>query len=425
MAFGCVRMTPMQQPTVGAPGPGRPARDRRHRGEQALLEVLYSFPHRFGAPGIGWTAWNQVNELVRAGHRVHLVTASVERPVAGLASLTQTLSLRGRRIPHRVVGRARAFVWHDWLTARQFRRLLPDVVHVWPLAGLKTIAAAQRRDVPTVREAPNTHTGHAYEAVAREVASLGLTPRAGASHTPNQRWLAIEEREWAEATGILVPSDAVARTFLDHGHDETHLLRHQYGCTLTEPVRRQDSGRPFTALFLGRGEPRKGLHYALQAWLASQASREGRFLIHGILEEAYQDYLAPMLAHPSVEVAGVTSDALGVLSSCDVLLLPTVEEGSALVTYEAQATGCVPLVSTASGALMEHGVQGLFHEPGDVATLTSQLDSLVTDPHLLARMRQAALDHAPELTWAAANVRLVAAYRRAMTQVGGRHADAE
>lgn len=390
------------------------------------MSVLYSFPHRFGAPGIGWTAWNQVNELVRAGHAVHLVAASVERPVDGLASLTLTLTLGGRRVPHRAVGRARAFAWHDWFTAQRLRRLRPDVVHVWPLAGVQTMSAARRHGVPAVREVPNTHTGHAYEVVAREVASLGLTPRAGASHTRNERWLKIEELEWANATGLLVPSDAVAQTFLDRGYDERRLLRHQYGCTMTQPVRRNDDdGRPFTAVFLGRGEPRKGLHHALRGWLASTASQRGRFLVHGVLEEAYRDSLAPLLAHPSVDVAGVTADPLGVLSSSDVLLLPTVEEGSALVTYEAQAAGCVPLVSTAAGALMEHGVHGFLHEPGDVATITAQLDALAADADLLARMRRASLDHAPELTWAAANTRLVAAYRRAATQVGDTSAHIE
>ena len=68
------------------------------------ISILYSFPHALGAPGIGWTAWNQVNELVRAGHDVHLVAASIARPVHGLASASTSLAVAGRRIPHRVHG---------------------------------------------------------------------------------------------------------------------------------------------------------------------------------------------------------------------------------------------------------------------------------------------------------------------------------
>ena len=376
------------------------------------ISVLYSFPHVFGAPGIGWTAWNQVNELVRAGHDVHLVTTSVARPVEGLASLETTLTVAGRRVPHRVLGRDRALAWHDRLAARAVVRRSPEVVHVWPLAATRTIEAASGCGIRSYREVPNTHTAHAYEVVARESARLGLTPRAGASHAADPVRLATEEQEWATATALLVPSDAVATTFLDRGFDPARLRRHRYGCTPATAVERapREPGAALTAVFLGRVEPRKGLHHALDAWLASSASGSGRLLVFGAIDDDYREVLADRLAHPSVELRGVTASPMAELARADVLLLPSLEEGSALVTYEAQVAGCVPLVSTAAGALMEHDVHGLLHEPGDVATLTAQLDLLASDAATLERLRTAALAHAPDLTWAAASRSLVAAY---------------
>ena len=375
------------------------------------ISILYSFPHALGAPGIGWTAWNQVNELVRAGHDVHVVAASIARPVAGVASTTTSLSIAGRRVPHRVMGRDRALAWHDGVAARVVARRSPEVVHVWPLAATRTIEAAGRRGIPAFREVPNTHTEHAYEVVARESARLGLTPRAGASHTADPRRLATEEREWATATALLVPSDAVAATFLERGFDETRLRRHRYGCTPAAPVTRRAHDRPgLTAVFLGRVEPRKGLHHALDAWIASTASDDGRLLVFGAADDDYRALLADRLDHPSVELRGVTPSPIDELASADVLLLPSLEEGSALVTYEAQVAGCVPLVSTASGALLDHDVHGLVHEPGDVATLTAQLDLLDADRATLGRLSAAAMAHAPELSWAAAAQSLVAAY---------------
>jgi glycosyltransferase involved in cell wall biosynthesis len=383
----------------------------RSTGDGTRLSVLYSFPHAFGAPGIGWTAWNQVNELVRAGHDVHLVAASVARPVSGLTSVTTSLEVAGRRIPHRALGRDRALAWHDRIAARTTARRRPDVVHVWPLAATRTIAAASARGIRSYREVPNTHTANAYEVVAAESARLGLAPREGSSHAADPVRLATEEREWASATALLVPSDAVATTFLERGFDESRLRRHRYGCTPTAPVQRHDvDGAPLTALFLGRVEPRKGLHFALDAWLASSASDRGSLLVFGAVDEAYRSVLGERLRHPSVHLRGVTASPLEELARADVLLLPSIEEGSALVTYEAQAAGCVPLVSTAAGALVEHDVQGLVHETGDVATLTAHLDRLSANPETLARLRRGALAHGPELTWAAASRSLVAAY---------------
>ncbi|KRE25930.1 glycosyltransferase family 4 protein [Agromyces sp. Soil535] len=378
-------------------------------GEQ--ISILYSFPHAIGAPGIGWTAWNHVNELVRAGHDVHLVAASIARPVPGLASVATSMTLAGRRLPHRALGRDRALRWHDRVAARAVGRRRPDVAHVWPLAAMRTIAAAAEQGIPSFREVPNTHTANAYDVVARESARLGLTPRAGASHTVDQRRLATEEREWAGATALLVPSDAVALTFLERGFDQARLRRHRYGCTPDASVIRSGStSAGVTAVFLGRVEPRKGLHFALDAWLASAASRDGRLLVFGAVDDDYRAVLADRLAHPSVELRGVTGSPIDELGRADVLLLPSIEEGSALVTYEAQVSGCVPLVSTAAGALLEHDVHGLLHEPGDVATLTAQLDRLVREPETLARLRTAAMDHAPELSWASAARSLIAAY---------------
>ena len=375
------------------------------------MTILYSFPHVFGAPGIGWTAWNQVDGLVREGHDVHLVAASVARPVEGLASVGASLAVGGRRIPHRAIGRDRALRWHDRVSARAVARREPDVVHVWPLAAERTIAAAAARGIPSFREVPNTHTANAYEVVALESARLGLTPRAGASHSADPARLASEEREWAAATALLVPSDAVAATFLERGFDPSRLRRHRYGCTPAAPVVRPErEGIGLRAVFLGRVEPRKGLHHALDAWLASAASEHGRLLVFGAVDDDYRAVLADRLAHPSVELRGVTESPVDELARADVLLLPSLEEGSALVTYEAQVAGAVPLVSTAAGALMQHDVQGLLHEPGDVETLADQLDLLAGDSETLERLRTAAMAHAPELSWAAAAQSLAAAY---------------
>jgi glycosyltransferase involved in cell wall biosynthesis len=98
------------------------------------------------------------------------------------------------------------------------------------------------------------------------------------------------------------------------------------------------------------------------------------------------------------------------LRASDVLILPSVEEGSALVTYEAQACGCVLLVSDAAGARVENGRHGFVHAVGDVSTLTEHLRALHDDPALLASLRRHVVADAPRLTWRAAGRKLHAVY---------------
>jgi glycosyltransferase involved in cell wall biosynthesis len=94
----------------------------------------------------------------------------------------------------------------------------------------------------------------------------------------------------------------------------------------------------------------------------------------------------------------------------DVFVFPSIEEGSALVTYEAQACGCVLVISEATGARCRDGVDGYVHVPGDVAMLTEQLRRLHRDPELLARFRAATLARTDDLTWEAAAQELVRIY---------------
>ncbi|GHD41634.1 glycosyltransferase [Mycetocola manganoxydans] len=383
----------------------------------ASLSILYSFPGAIGGPGAGVVAWHQVNQLVRLGHDVTLVVANVARPVVGIRALVRSLDVVGRMIPERTIGRARAYMWHDWRARRVLAAGAFDVVHTWPLAGARTLELAQRMGVAGVREAPGSHIAVACTVVSREYARLGLEIPAVWSTFGDVDRLELEEREYDAATALLVPSDAVADSFLSRGYDSSRLVRHQYGFDPSEirvPVFEKE--HPFTAVFMGRGVPRKGLHYALRAWLSSRASETGRLLIYGEIDEDYREQVAKLLDHPSIFLCGPTKKPATAYAKADVLLLPSVEEGSALVTYEAQGAGVVPLVSTASGAVVDQGVNGLIHQPGDPEELAAHLDLLFDQPRVREQLRRAALARAQELTWTAAGRILVDAYLSALRQ---------
>ena len=81
----------------------------------------------------------------------------------------------------------------------------------------------------------------------------------------------------------------------------------------------------------------------------------------------------------------------------DVLVLPSLCEGSATVTYEALASG-VPVVATRNaGSRVRHGINGLVVEPQNVAALKEALDALSQDRRLLSRLSEQAALSAPEV----------------------------
>jgi glycosyltransferase involved in cell wall biosynthesis len=383
------------------------------------MRVFYSFTLRLGLAGVGTTAWHGIAGLAEHGVEVTVACSSCERALPAGVRLIETLRPAGVKIPLRALGLERALRLHDRRAAAALRGMRGevDVVHAWPLGAERTLAAARELGVPGLLERPNAHTEFAVRAVEQVRRELGMAPDTSSPHAVRPARLAREEREYANAAGLLCPSDFVAGTFRDAGVPPEKLVRHRYGygpARFGAEGRADDGSRPFTAGFVGRGEPRKGLHYALRAWLDSGAAEHGRFVIAGAIDDDYRAVLEPLLAHPSVEEQGYVADPAALMRSLDVLILPSVEEGSALVTYEARASGCVLVVSDHSGAVCSDGVDALVHPAGDEAALAGHLRALAEDRDLLRRLRAASLAGAGELTWSAAGRTLLDAYAAAL-----------
>ena len=85
------------------------------------------------------------------------------------------------------------------------------------------------------------------------------------------------------------------------------------------------------------------------------------------------------------------------------------------MTYEAQASGCIPLASAAAGALLPADLNSLVHEPRDVKALTDHLRRLSRDTELRASLRRMVVDWSSGLTWESAGRRMLEIYAEALT----------
>ncbi|MGA9352703.1 MAG: glycosyltransferase family 4 protein, partial [Terriglobales bacterium] len=324
--------------------------------------------------------------------------------------------------PYKLLGRLRTLALHDRIVARRLEKLAGqvDIVHVWPCAALETIKAARRLGIPTVLERPNAHTRFCYEVVAAEHKRIGIQTPHG-DYKPSTSVLAREEAEFEACDFLLCASEFAAQSFLERGFPRRKLLRHRYGFDENKyfpasPLR--ENGKRFTALFVGVDAVRKGLHLATEAWLSSPASRDGIFLIAGELTQEYKDRFKADLSHPSIVQLGHRHDVPQLMQDADVLLMPSIEEGFALVCAEAIGAGCVPLASSACTEMCQHMENALVHNVGDVTTLSEQIADIYGHPHLLARLRAGALQSRMGWTWNAAGRRLAGAYQRAIGNYG-------
>jgi glycosyltransferase involved in cell wall biosynthesis len=380
------------------------------------VRVLYSFPHKLGADRICYTAWQQVNGLAAAGADVFAFPGVLHRAVPPSVKVNPTLAWGKLRISYKMLGVMRALALHDRIVAQRIKKLhgKVDIIHVWPAAAVETLKTAKKLGIPTVLERPNAHTRFAFETVGREFQRLGIIMPPDDEYSFKADLLNREEEEYRLADYILCPSDFTVRTFLDQGIPPEKLKRHIYGYdekAYFPNRRKQVSSKGLDVLFVGVCAVRKGVHFALESWLNSPASRNGTFRIAGGFLPAYAEHLSSMLSHPSVKVLGHRDDVPELMRKSDILVLPSIEEGFGLVVAEAMGSGCVPLISEACTDICRHMVNGLVHPIGDVKTLEQHITMLHGDRKLLQKLRESTLKMATAVTWTAAGRTLLQAYQ--------------
>jgi len=131
------------------------------------------------------------------------------------------------------------------------------------------------------------------------------------------------------------------------------------------------------------------------AQLLLDAKRSVHFVIAG--DGPGREELAEKIAHEPwkdrVTLLGHRADVPNVLSSLDVLVLPSyAHEGIPQIVLQAQAMAC-PVVATMVGGIpevVEDGVTGLLVPPRDFPALAEKIGMLLYDPKLSERLGHAA-----------------------------------
>jgi glycosyltransferase involved in cell wall biosynthesis len=95
-----------------------------------------------------------------------------------------------------------------------------------------------------------------------------------------------------------------------------------------------------------------------------------------------------------------------------VFAFPSIEEGSALVSYEAMASGLPSVVTPNVGSLVEDDKHGIIVEPRDVDAIVEALERLASNPDVRRRMSTNARETVEAYTWERYGDRVTKAYRK-------------
>ena len=202
-----------------------------------------------------------------------------------------------------------------------------------------------------------------------------------------------EQAEWALADMVVAGSPFVAEGLEVCGvaRDRIRVVPYGVDSTMFSPPAEMPrmEGHPLRLLFVGEVGLRKGVPYLLQALDRLpkgmvEVKLAGSVVLDRDSLARYEDvaeFLGPL---PRREMPGLFRWA-------DALVLPSIVEGSATVTYEALLSG-IPVITTPnSGSIVEHGVSGQIVPVRDSHAIADAIQAYADDHDLLDRHRSGAL----------------------------------
>jgi glycosyltransferase involved in cell wall biosynthesis len=205
---------------------------------------------------------------------------------------------------------------------------------------------------------------------------------------------AVLRRALLTAHRLIAPSQIVARLFARHGVPPERIAVVPHGLTEASPApaRADDRPRSLRFVYVGSLIRPKGAHIAIQAFDRVSDPR-AQFHLYGDLtaDPGYTAELRGLAHHPGIEFKGpVARDQVKeVLLGADILLLPSLwYEAFSIIVDEALQAG-LPALASDHGAPAERivaEVNGLTAPPGDVEAWQRQMQRLVDDPALIARL---------------------------------------
>ena len=324
--------------------------------------------------GAEWHVVNLASALAEQGHRITLA-CTVE---GVLAPLAQNAGISVRPLLHHLVKR-RQSPRYAWKLAKLVRQSQFDLVHA-----------------------------HMYaSALASAYALLGTSIPLVITEHSQANWrspYACRCSQWSysQARHIIAVSREIRRRLIEQEgvpSDRISVIMN----ALPPAPELHKSIKPVLPAALRNGllvgvaarlQPEKGVAYFLEAAAhVLQFLPEVHFLVMGDgpqLKEL-QAYVEQLGVQEHVHFLGFRLDARAIIGLLDVLVVPSLSEGTPLVTLEAMSAG-VPVVASAVGGIPEqvrHQSEGILVPPGDALALGEAVLHLLQNPTWMQQLGEA------------------------------------
>lgn len=381
-------------------------------GRERIMNIIYSIGVRFGGGGIGNTSLNAVRGIYRHGYLRGLIVATDEKGEFE-KGLVKTI-----RLP-RILNKMLFLTGFDdvsrsLLVDRLFDKMAVqyidkcNIFHGWNNFSLASLRRAKSLGAITVIERASSHPNTQNNLLEEEYNHF-----LGKSYINNKVKRLTERaiQELLECSYITVPSVFAANSMIKNGIEREKLLLIPFGVDICKfkPAEKKDN--IYRVLFVGQVSIRKGILYLLEAWKELNLSNS-ELTIAGEVSPDIKQFLKKYVNNPAIKFYGHVSNPVKIFQSASTFIFPSIEEGSALVTYEAMACGLPVIVTENSGSVARDGIDGFIIPIRNVEAIKEKILTLCENHEKRTEMGISARKHIEQFTWDRYGTDLVSTYKR-------------
>jgi glycosyltransferase involved in cell wall biosynthesis len=296
---------------------------------------------------------------------------------------------------------------------RAARTLAGSVVHAYEDGALETFRAAHQQGMTCSYELPIAYWETAHRLLQEEAQRYPDWEPTLMGTRDSAAKLRRKTEELEAADTVICPSRFVWRSLPASIRREKRCVLAPFGSPPVRPLeRRERVAGPMRVLFAGSLTQRKGLADLFQAINRLERSDVELVVVGSLMQPlSFYEHRCRRMIY---ERPRPHHEVLALMQRCDVLVLPSLVEGRALVQQEAMSCG-LPLIATANAGgedLIEEGRTGFLVPIRDPDTLAERIAWLADHRAALAEMSECARSKAAAVTWEAYAEHVIRSFAR-------------
>lgn len=315
--------------------------------------------------------------------------------------------------------------WMDVRTSYYLKRSRANLFHGWTHSALRSIPVAKKMGMVTIVERGNSHPMHTKAILEKEyekynIKSYHNTKDDNFFLKPFNLWRyefneALDELKISDY--IFVNSNFCAQTYINYGIDRKKIIVIPRGFDpqIYTPRPPQQRKEKFILLFVGNLHVRKGIKYILEAWEDLNLKNAELWFVGNVADEVKWLVNKYLKKYPNIKTFGNVSNPEKFYKKASVFIFPSLDEGSAKVTYEAMASG-LPCIFTDNAGSIADSKSAYIIPIRSSSAISTTVKKLYNNVKLRNEMGKKARRYIERFTWENYQKTLIKEYKKILNK---------